>query len=57
MDEQWCTGKAECLTCGHVWQAVWPLGADALECPGCGGSDTVRDYEASATVVEQTWEQ
>lgn len=39
----WCTGNAECLTCGHEWLAVWPLGANDLECPNCGESDTVRE--------------
>lgn len=36
-------GCAECLTCEKQWYAVWPLGADALECPRCGGVDTVRE--------------
>lgn len=39
----WCTGKAECLACEHEWIAVWPLGANDLECPNCGGRDTVRE--------------
>ena len=45
MDDQWCHGKAECLQCGHEWVAVWPLGADELECPACGSADTVREAE------------
>lgn len=38
----WCAGDAECLTCGAEWIAVWPLGAEAIECPECGGFDTDR---------------
>lgn len=40
--EQYCAGPAECLACGREWVAVWPLGADALECPTCGSTDTDR---------------
>ncbi len=36
-------GHAECLNCDHKWIAVWPLGADALECPQCGSADTDRE--------------
>ncbi len=39
----WCHGLAECLDCNHCWVAVWPLGADALECPKCSSSNTDRD--------------
>lgn len=32
----WRTGRADCVSCGHVWQAVFPDGADlGLECPSC----------------------
>lgn len=39
----WCAGGAECIDCGHRWTAAWPLGADALECPECGSTDTDRE--------------
>lgn len=29
-------GEARCLSCGHRWAAVAPVGADWLECPQCG---------------------
>jgi len=48
---QWCAGSAECLRCGCEWVAVWPLGADSLECPDCGETDTVR--EAGADYAEE----
>ncbi len=33
----WATAQATCGSCGHVWQAVYPEGADlGLECPSCG---------------------
>lgn len=35
-------GCAVCLDCDRRWYAVWPLGAEALECPRCGGVDTER---------------
>lgn len=43
--EHYCVGKAECIKCGRKWVAVWPLGADALECPSCGSTDTDREAE------------
>lgn len=39
-------GPAQCLTCAADWMAVWPLGAEPLECPECGGNDTVRGDDA-----------
>jgi Zn finger protein HypA/HybF involved in hydrogenase expression len=39
----WCHGMAECFDCDHAWTAVWPLGANALECPRCGSTNTDRD--------------
>lgn len=39
----WCDGTSWCLNCGHEWVAVWPLGAESLECPACGSTDTDRD--------------
>ena len=41
----WAHGSAWCLECHHEWVAVWPLGADSLECPVCGGTDTDRDQQ------------
>ena len=38
----WCDGTSCCLNCGHEWIAVWPLGAESLECPKCGSTDTDR---------------
>lgn len=38
----WCHGMADCVACGHSWVAVWPLGAEALECEVCGSFDTDR---------------
>jgi Zn finger protein HypA/HybF involved in hydrogenase expression len=29
------SGKARCLDCKHEWEAVAPLGATWLQCPGC----------------------
>lgn len=44
----WCAGLAQCLDCGRKWTAVWPLGAEALECPECGGDNTDRDAVTGA---------
>lgn len=41
--EQFVYGQAECFLCGKEWGAVWPLGAEALECPQCGSYDTYRE--------------
>lgn len=41
--EWWCHGWGECFACGNKWVAVWPLGAWALECLQCLGTDTDRD--------------
>lgn len=49
MDDLWCHGIVECLTCGHKWIGVWPLGADELECPKCEGTDTVREAADNQT--------
>lgn len=38
-------GPAKCQQCGHQWTAVWPLGADSLECSQCHGTDTERDQQ------------
>lgn len=29
------SGKCRCAACGHVWQAVAPIGTMNLECPEC----------------------
>lgn len=42
LTEHWLHGWAECLACGHKWIAVWPLGAEALECSNCHSLDTDR---------------
>lgn len=42
-DDLWCGGAAWCLDCHHEWVAVWPLGAESLECPACGSTDTDRE--------------
>jgi hypothetical protein len=47
-DGPWCAGQAECIACGHEWVAAWPLGADALECPDCGSTDTDRIAQEAA---------
>lgn len=39
----WCQGTAECWACGKKWRAVWPMGADNLECPACWSTDTDRE--------------
>ena len=41
--DQYLTGSAECLDCEKHWYAVWPPGAEALECPRCGGTNTDRE--------------
>ena len=46
----WCDGTASCLNCGHEWIAVWPLGAESLECPDCGSTDTDRDQAGPHTL-------
>lgn len=38
----WAHGHASCNNCGHEWVAVWPLGANDLECSRCGSCDTER---------------
>lgn len=30
------SGNALCLTCGHKWVAVAPIGTTEFECPECG---------------------
>jgi hypothetical protein len=30
------SGRAVCIGCKHVWQAVAPVGTVELECPACG---------------------
>lgn len=45
-DGPWCNGSAWCLDCHHKWAAVWPLGAESLECPVCGSTDTDREQAA-----------
>ena len=43
----WMAGLAECNECDNQWAAVWPLGAEGLECPRCGSANTDRNsYEA-----------
>ncbi len=42
-DDLWCNGAAWCLECRHEWVAGWPLGAESLECPACGSTDTDRE--------------
>lgn len=42
-DGPWCKGAAWCLDCHHEWVAVWPLGAESLECLACGSTDTDRE--------------
>ena len=37
-------GCACCLDCDKRWYAVWPLGADDLECPRCHGTNTEREF-------------
>mgnify|MGYP003396320045 CR=1 FL=1 len=35
--KNWRTERADCVTCHHTWQAVFPNGSDlGLECPACG---------------------
>lgn len=29
------SGRARCLECRHVWEAVAPIGAYRLDCPNC----------------------
>jgi hypothetical protein len=40
-------GTAVCDDCGHTWVAVWPLGADELECPKCHSTNTDRTAETN----------
>jgi Zn finger protein HypA/HybF involved in hydrogenase expression len=28
-------GEAKCEDCGHIWQAVAPVGTASYECPSC----------------------
>ena len=46
--EFWANGAAECLSCGWQWVAVWPIGADPLECKQCGSVDTTRQVSNEA---------
>ncbi len=39
----WLRGEATCNSCGKHWTAVWPAGADNLECPACESDDTERE--------------
>lgn len=36
----WFTARVECSICTRAWVAVWPEGAERLECPGCGYMNT-----------------
>lgn len=45
--EVYTHGTASCNQCEHQWVAVWPLGADDLECPRCESTDTEREEGAS----------
>lgn len=38
-------GPAVCGDCWYRWTAIWPLGADALECPKCHSTNTDREQE------------
>lgn len=42
LTEPYAVGEAECNDCRKKWTAVWPLDADDLECPQCGGFNTER---------------
>lgn len=44
MDDMWCAGYAECLSCEREWIAVWSLASDDLVCPECESTDTIRDH-------------
>lgn len=33
--ENYSTGKAVCMVCGHKWVATAPTGVMDLECPAC----------------------
>lgn len=51
-DELWASGHAQCLDCGRHWVAVWPLGADPLECPDCGKFHTTREPFSEEELME-----
>jgi hypothetical protein len=35
-DGPWFSGRAKCMFCQHIWEALAPSGARYLECPSCG---------------------
>ena len=53
----WLYGIAQCFDCGYEWVAVWPLGADRLQCYHCHGFNTQRqadpDVDVQALMGEQ----
>jgi peptidoglycan/xylan/chitin deacetylase (PgdA/CDA1 family) len=38
-------GQVQCANCTHIWRAVWPLVASALECPRCNYMTPVEGQE------------
>lgn len=54
--EIWKAGPANCVACGREWVAVWPLGADALECPSCHGQDTEQEAVNNAPTCHEQYE-
>lgn len=54
-NELWVHGIVECLNleCLHRCVAVWPLGADNLECPHCHGTDTVREAASHTDLADR----
>ena len=34
-EQQWGSGEAFCIACGHEWAGVAPTGTTTLECPAC----------------------
>lgn len=47
------SGEATCLTCGHEWMAVAPIGTVELECSEC---HTFKGVFVGMTAPDTVWE-
>ena len=43
--EIWLHASMECIICTRPWEAVYPVFARQLECPGCGYMNPAPEQE------------
>lgn len=46
-DDPHVSGPAKCLSCGHEWEVVVPVGVSEFECPSCGLMRGTHQYQIS----------